>query len=243
MPIALTPPPPPLATDEDAERPPPPPPPPPTSAAAEARTRQTNGCLTTFIMGSVMVVSVLAITYYRYEKTKSVPYMVTDKAGRSEAFNYPWFDQHVGVLVFVGLPCLVALAVAIYRDRRHLGARTACIAVLVFSAIAVAGGTVMLRSQPTPITCEACLNPDWFSGSCESMNGPMSSSVHLDPVPCPASYQEGALQVVKALDRQSGALIVVGGICALAGIVLLFRSLLRRSKSLPAGVPPHPPGP
>ncbi len=209
-------------------------PPPPASGTPVARTRRTTGCVTTLFVTTLTAFLVLIIVAYREEKTH-LAFSITDKHGTARAFQYSWFVQHVGVLVFVGLLCLVVLAVAIVRDRRRQEARTACIVLLMFSAIAVVGGMVVLRSHPGPVTCQACLHPDSY-GSCLAGNG-LSLHTELQDVPCPASYEAGAHRVIRAIDRQFVILIVVGGICALAGIVLLFRSLRRRSKALAAGVP------
>ena len=214
------------------ELPPPPPSPgddrvilplPPVNARAAVAS---GGCLTTFfavlLIGPIAAFLVLGMWYF-HDLKASRNYTVTDHYGKSMPFPYDWVDNKFGLILLVASVCLVALAVAIYADRHHRRSLVAILCLLAFAAIAVVEGAVILRTEPGPVACEACLHPDDIFKSCEVI-GHMSSYYDNDPVPCPGSYQDGAERVVKAIDRQAIASIGVGGVCLLAGLVLFIRS-------------------
>lgn len=208
-----------------------PPPPPPRSRP------QTSTIGWVVILGAGIAVQMLGI-WAAWDQVTSLRFDLTDTYGVSVPFpstgmwqnGLPWFP-------LIAMPCLVAFAVAVVADRRRGGSLLACVALLVFSTVAVGGGALILTVPEATYRCAACIDPPSFGdGSCDEQFWPPGGD-YFDTVPCPADFQDGAERVALAIDRDAIILMAFGGIGVVAGSVLLIRTRRRgaRSESLPSG--------
>jgi len=175
------------------------------------------------------VFSMGLIESYREDKA-GFGYTTTSERGVAMPFHnslsFGW------ALFLAGMCCLAALAVAIWANWGDRRSRLACLVVLLCSAIAIGGGAAVL-TQTASYSCQACLNPRSGYSTCQGVGGGPglpSSGESYDSVPCPAAYQAGAQDEIRAGDRGFVALVVVGSVTALAATGLLLRAQLTSTR-------------
>jgi hypothetical protein len=176
------------------------------------------------VLGIGLVVQTFGILVY-WDKVTSLRYDLTDSHGVAVPFPSSGMWQNGwDLFLFVATPCLVALGLAVIADRHWAWSTLACLALVVFSVVAVGGGAMILTRSEATYRCEACLDPPSYgNGSCDEQMWPPGGD-YFDTVPCPADFQEGAMRVEQAIDRDAIALMAFGGIGVVAGSVLFVRS-------------------
>lgn len=222
-------------------------------SGAAPTTQGSNGCLHALGYGFAVLVAgfgwlcVLSVGSVRQSPTKAgYSYVVSDLRGAPLEPPPVAVGDGVPLLVFVAVPCLLALAIAFASNRgarRWLGA---VVVSLGFSVLAVGGGIYVLTGT-IPVACRACVHPELVpefavyehdppsTAACEHMSGNPFSGVDsydlgVGSVGCPAAFVQHADVRRRWLDGMAITLIVVGVLSGLAAVGIGWRA-----RSMPKG--------
>jgi hypothetical protein len=140
--------------------------------------------------------------------------MGVDVYGSPEMYTVPDIGTRWPTIIFLAGPCVIALVVAIARNRGGRRSVTASVVALAFAGVAIVGG-VMVLAQANSVSCaadvdEGSLTSHWFAT--------------WDTVSCPESIERAALQELDSSGTRAAAVLLTTGLASGAVAVWLLTS-------------------